>query len=612
MRKYQWIKWRRLLIRLAVLAAVGTLIWAGGPPVWNGALTVLSLLFQLLFAVVFIIIQFVALFWFLARGRTYWILPGETGASWDDYRGNPEIVENAERIVQLLKGVKDFKRMGGEAIRGLLLCGPPGTGKSYLAQVIANEAQVPFAYASAPSFQNMFFGVGNLKVMRLYAKARKLARIYGACIIFIDEIDAIGMRRSGGGGGMGGGFFGMGGGVGLLNELLLQMDPPNIDSSRVAKLLRSLGLRRSKAERPAVLTIGATNLPDVLDPALLRPGRFDRQLWVDAPDYDGRVDIFQYYLKKVRRDETLTPEKAALDTIGYSPAQIKHIVNEAVVIAHQRGAEAASYEDFRYAMETYEWGLKQPLRSMSEDEKRNVAYHEAGHAVAQYLLKPHERVWKVTIIRRGGALGLAATKPTHERYNRSDEEMLAAIQVCLAARAVEEEFLGKKLNGVTSDLQQATQIAGMYLGLVGMGDDLFSFRAVGSQADAMKTLRPKINELLREQMEQAKALVRERAEFVHAIAEELLLRGDLTGEEIEAIFVRLYGHARPEKPPIAASRALRATAAAAAEAAASGQEGATEEGAPPEADAGDAGDGGDAGGAAEGAADPDAPGGGGA
>ncbi|UUZ95045.1 AAA family ATPase [Paenibacillus sp. P25] len=145
------------------------------------------------------------------------------------------------------------------------------------------------------------------------------------------------------------------------------MDPPNIDNSRIAKLLRSLGLRRKKAERLAVLTVAATNLPDVLDPALLRPGRFDRQLWVDSPDYDGRVDVFQYYLQKVKRDDSLTPERAALDTIGYSPAQIKHIVNESVVIAHQRGAQVASYEDFRAAMETYEWGLK-----------RAASLHERG------------------------------------------------------------------------------------------------------------------------------------------------------------------------------------------------------------------------------------------
>jgi cell division protease FtsH len=552
MRKFQWVKWRKTILWLAVILYLGLILLRGGPAYWQVALTIVSYLLQLLFAMMFMIIQFVALFWFLARGRTYWILPGETGSTWDDYRGNPEIVDNAKRIVVLLKGVKEFKEMGGEAIRGLMLCGPPGTGKSYLAQVIANEAQVPFAYASAPSFQNMFFGVGNLKVMGLYRKARKLAKVYGACIIFIDEIDAIGMSRSAGGGGGGmGGMLGMAGmGSGLLNELLLQMDPPNIDNSKIAKLLRSLGLRRKKAERPAVLTIGATNLPDVLDQALLRPGRFDRKLWVDAPDYDGRVDVFNYYLEKVKRDDTLTPEKAALDTIGYSPAQIKHIVNESVVIAHQHGALLASYEDFRAAMETYEWGLKQPLSSMMEDEKRNVAYHEAGHAVAQYLLKPHERVWKVTIIRRGSALGLAATKPIEERYNRSDSEILAEIQVCLAARAVEEEFLFKKLNGVTSDLQQATLLAGAYLGMVGMGDELFSWLAIGSRIDGLRALRPKINALLKDQMLQVKKLVIEYADFVHSIAEELLNRGDLTGEEIEEIHVSLYGRSRPEPPKV--------------------------------------------------------------
>lgn len=547
MRKYQWVKWRKLILWVAVIVIIGILVYRGGPTAWGIAFGILSLGFRLLFAMMFMIIQFVALFWFLARGRTYWILPGETGSTWDDYRGNPEIVENAKRIVTLLKGVKEFKEMGGEAIRGLLLCGPPGTGKSYLAQVIANEAQVPFAYASAPSFQNMFFGVGNLKVMGLYRKARKLARLYGACIIFIDEIDAIGMSRQAGGGsgGMLGGMMGMGG-AGLLNELLLQMDPPNIDSSKIAKFLRSLGLRRKKAERPPVLTIAATNLPDVLDQALLRPGRFDRKLWVDSPDYDGRVDVFTYYIKKVKTDSTLTPEKAALDTVGYSPAQIKHIVNESVVIAHQRGAQEASYEDFRAAMETYEWGLKQPLRSMSEDEKRNVAYHEAGHAVAQFLLKPHERVWKVTIIRRGGALGLAATKPTHERYNRSDSEILAEIQVCLAARAVEEEFLGKKLNGVTSDLRQATELAGAYLGIVGMGEELFSWLAVGSRTDGLKALRSKINALLNDEMAKVKKLMTENSSFVHTIAKELLNRGDLTGEEIQEIYEELYGKGRPE------------------------------------------------------------------
>lgn len=549
MERYRRTRRRKLALWLVALVFIVLLLWLGGQTVTGAASTIFMVAAQVLFSMLLMIGQFAALFWFLARGRTYWILPGETGFSWDDYRGNPEVVGNAKRIVTLLKGVKEFEEMGGESIRGMLLCGPPGTGKSYLAQVIANEAQVPFAYASAPSFQNMFFGVGNLKVMGLYRKARKLAKRYGACIIFIDEIDAIGMGRQTGMG-SGGGLLGLGGGTGLLNELLLQMDPPNIDNGWIAKLLRGIGLRRKKADRPAVLTIGATNLPDVLDTALLRPGRFDRQIWVDVPDYDGRVDIFNYYLEKVKRDTSLTSERVALDTIGYSPAQIKHIVNEAVVIAHQRGAKASGYDDFRAAMETYEWGLKQPLRSMKEDERRNVAYHEAGHAVAQYLLHPHERVWKVTIIRRGGALGLAATKPTHERYNRSDSEMLAEIQVCLAARAAEEEFLGKKLNGVTSDLKQATEIAGAFLGMVGMGDELFSWLAIGSRIDGLKALRPKINELLKEQMLQVKQLLQEHAAFVHSIAEELLQKGDLTGEEVDQIYVKLFGKSRPEPPEI--------------------------------------------------------------
>ncbi len=553
MGKYRRARWRKLVLWVGIIVFLALLLLLGGQAVHGAASTVLTIAAQLLFSMLIVVGQFAALFWFLARGRTYWILPGETGFSWEDYRGNPEIVANAKRIVTLLKGVSEFKEMGGESIRGMLLCGPPGTGKSYLAQVIANEAQVPFAYASAPSFQNMFFGVGNLKVMGLYKKARKLAKRYGACIIFIDEIDAIGMGRQAGLGG--GGLFGMGGGTGLLNELLLQLDPPNIDNGWVTKLLRGFGLRRKKADRPAVLTIGATNLPDVLDSALLRPGRFDRQIWVDVPDYDGRVDVFNYYLQKVKREASLTSERAALDTIGYSPAQIKHIVNEAVVIAHQRGGKASGYDDFRMAMETYEWGLKQPLRSMKEDERRNVAYHEAGHAVAQYLLKPYDRVWKVTIVRRGGALGLAATKPTHERYNRSDSEMLAEIQVCLAARAAEEEFLGKKLNGVTSDLQQATEIAGAYLGMVGMGDELFSWLAIGSRIDGLKALRPKINELLKDQMLQVKQLLMEHSAFVDAIAAQLLKQGDLTGEEVERIYVRLFGKSRPE-PPVIKHRAF--------------------------------------------------------
>jgi ABC-type dipeptide/oligopeptide/nickel transport system permease subunit/AAA+ superfamily predicted ATPase len=346
--KYLWIEWRKKIILIAAISIIGIYVFTGVHQIFK-------------VTVLLIIILFVSLYWYLVKGRIYWFLPGENKSSWDDYRGNPEIIDNAKRIVTLLKGVKEFKEMGGEFNRGLLLCGPHGTGKSYLAQIIANEAKIPFTFVSASIFQNMFFCIGKLKMMDLYKKARKLAKVYGACIIYIDEIDAIG-KSNPLAGPQGGGMDGS-----VLRELLLQMDPPNLNKDWFDELLRNLGIRREKTERvPVVLTIGATSLPDVLDPALLRPGLFDRQIWIDIPNYEGRIDLFQYFLEKVKHDETYTPERAALDTIGYSPTQIKHIVNESVLIARQRGAQVSNYDDFQAVIETYEWGLKQPLRSMSE------------------------------------------------------------------------------------------------------------------------------------------------------------------------------------------------------------------------------------------------------
>src|SRR2546423_2889277 len=230
--------------------------------------------FQIAFAVLFIVIQFAALFWFLGRPRLYWVMPGETGVNFDDYKGNPEVLEAARRIVLLLQGVKEFREMGGAPVRGLLLSGDPGTGKSYLAQCMSTEAGVPFAYASAASFRAMFIGMDVLMIKRLYNKARRLARDYGGCVVFMDEFDAIGMSRSRSGGGtmaMGGGLFGAMGGTGGLNELLMQMDPPNIETGWFKKILRTLGLSHSRVQAEPVLTVGATNIPDSLDPALLRP-----------------------------------------------------------------------------------------------------------------------------------------------------------------------------------------------------------------------------------------------------------------------------------------------------------------------------------------------------
>jgi cell division protease FtsH len=512
------------------------------PIVGYGAL----MLFQLAFAVMFMIVQFVALFWFLGRGRTYWVKPGETGVGFKDYKGNPEVLESAKRIVTLLRGVKGFKEMGGEAIRGLLLVGPPGTGKSYLAQAISTEAGVPFGYASAPSFQNMFMGIGNLRVMMLYGKARKLAKTYGACILFIDEIDALGASRSNQGPstGMGGMMFG--GNTGMLNELLLQMDPPPQDQGRKARFLRALGLRKKKADMPPVLTIGATNLPEVLDPALLRPGRFDRKISVDLPDADGRKEILEYYMSKVHHDE-MDMDKLVFDTIGYTPVSIKYVINEAVVAAHFDGHGTITYRDFTLARETHEWGLRQPIKGMSQEERRRIAYHEAGHCYTQLKLLPRQRMSKVTIIRHGQALGLSATKPLEEQYTRTREELLADIQSSLASRAAEEIFLGTALTGVTSDLEQATRMAAACIGWFGMNGTLYSSRAFGEGVPD-PAMKRDIDKMLREQYKKVKLLIESNKEAVAAIAEGLLEKDELEEDEIKSR-VEAAEQSRPRRSP---------------------------------------------------------------
>ncbi len=532
--------WRGIL--LWVLVAIG-FWWSvavfGAPSVLFIVFQIFATLFQLAFAILFVLIQFVALFWFLGRGRVYWIMPGgETGISFKDYRGNEQVLEVSARIVTLLRGVRDFKRMGGEVSRGLLLIGPPGTGKTYLAQAIATEAGVPFAYASAPGFQNMFMGVGNLRISMLYAKARRLARKYGSAIIFIDEIDAVGAARTsqvGGGGGMMGGMFG-GGGMGMINTLLLEMDPPNVDTSWRARVLRRLGLRRGRAVQPVVLTIGATNISEVLDQALLRPGRFDRKITIDPPDFDGRKDVIQYYMDKVRHDPDIDIDRIAADTVSYTPVSIKYLINEAAVVAHFEGRDYISYTDFSQARETNEWGLRQPIRSMSEKERRRLAYHETGHAIAMALLQPENQLYKVTIIRYGRALGLAASTPLEERYTQTREEVLSEIKVALASRAAEELFLGTGLTGVTSDLQQATRLAMAYFGYYGMGNSFYSYLAMPSGLGGIDPdTKRRIEALLDEQYREVKQLLAEHADEVHIVSERLLEELELHGEDVKEI-----------------------------------------------------------------------------
>lgn len=525
---------RRWWLAPILLVALWYRDWYVGEPdqALAAFFTFLQFAINIAFALLFAIIQFIAIFWFLGRTHAYWIQPGETGLAFADYRGNPEVLEQARRIVTLLRGAKQFREMGGEISRGILLVGNPGVGKSWLAQVIANEAGLPFGYLSAASLTSMFFGVGNLKVMGMYRKARRLAEEHGACILFLDEFDAIGTARTRQGGA---GFPLFGGGSLVLNELLLQMDPPRVETRWWARALRTLGLRPRPASRPLVVTCAATNVPESLDPALLRPGRFDRKIVVDAPDFEGRKDVIHYYLTKVAHDPALAEpamlDRLSADMTGATPAVIRHVINEAVIKAHFDGRDRITYEDISYALDTHQWGLKRPIRGQSEEARRQVAYHEAGHAVAQLLLLPKQRLYKVTIIRHDQALGLSATRPREEWHVQDEEEIRAQIAVALASQAAEELFLGRRYNGTTSDIQQATWWAKQYVAKWGLGSELID----ADQIELSRAQKQEVRDLLRAEKARVKHLLARRAALVHALVERLLAKGEVFGDEVAAL-----------------------------------------------------------------------------
>ena len=355
--------WERNLMRLAlVLAVVVALIAANGTVGliqqaigMVGSLPFLAL--QLSFALVYIVVQFGFMFWFLSRPRKYVVTPDDQqiGLTFNDYRGQPDLLEHARSTVSILRGIKEFELRGGEMPRGMLLSGSPGTGKTFLAAIIASEAELPFIYIDASSLRGMFWGMTEMMIMKLFRDARGLARKYahegqrGACIVFMDEIDSIGLNRGGtqGQGAMMGGMM-MGGSSGL-NTLLNQMDSlANMVEDRWRyKILRWFGFIRGEVmDKPAVFVIGATNRPEVLDPALTRPGRLDRIMVVHTPDADGRRDIIEHYLSKKRHDPEIPMDLLVTDSMGWTPVMIKTIINEALIQAHNKGREFLTYKDW--------------------------------------------------------------------------------------------------------------------------------------------------------------------------------------------------------------------------------------------------------------------------
>lgn len=523
-------------------------------------LAVLQMVLQLLFIASFIVIQFAALYWFLARGASYKIMPGEFQETFDDVRGQKEVVGSVQEVVNLFRGFREFRKIGGYPPHGILFEGPPGTGKTLMAKAVAGTVGVPFIHATGTSFASMWMGMGNLRVMRMFAKARKFSKRYDGCVIFIDELDAIGSR-----GGttaarsespasglgrvlpiiMGGG---MGMGSGIINELLVQMDGL-ITPRGFRRWIRRLFRMKPKSPSYNILIIGATNRAQALDAALLRPGRFDRKIHVGLPDKEGRKDIIQYYLSKVRH-EPIDLDKFAQVTMGYSPARIKNIVNEALIFALQDSRDALSWSDIWSAKLVDEIGLKQPVK-YTDKEKVMTAVHEAGHAVAsRELLSDVEQIQVVTIIKREAALGLVHSLELEERFSRSKQDILNDIKVSLAGMAAEEIWFDTSTTGTSSDLRNATLNALSYIGQWGMGKRLIAYTVIPpsgygenetiKQMLADREIRDEVDGLLKQCKAEVTALLKRRSAAVERIRDELLEREELVGDQLESLMREIW------------------------------------------------------------------------
>jgi cell division protease FtsH len=516
----------------------GLVYWAiVSPEVMNIVLVVLGLALRIVFAISFVVIQFVAIFWFMAQSRVEVIRPGDPKqVTFDDYKGQPNLIKMVRQWISLLSDRSQFQKMGGQFINGLLLYGEPGTGKTLLAKAMAGEAGIAFISIEGSGFRAMFWGVDVLKMIRFIGRARKLAREYGACIAYIDEIDAVGMSRGavmGGQGGMGmgmGGMMGMGAGTGALTRLLYEMDGIN-ELTRWEKLRARWYQLRGKPVPPRdwhILFMGSTNRPDVLDPALTRPGRFDRMVVVNKPDRAGRREMVKYYLNKIKTDSTVDIEAIVSDTAWATPARIMSaITKDAVRLALFDGRDRVSQHDIELAFQEQAMGLENPIEEMEEDQRRQVAYHEAGHAVVQYYLRPDERIVRVSIVRRSEALGYVLPVPNYDIYALPLRTFLADIMVSMAGHVATKIFLGEYWTGATGDFQnvrkQLWQLA--HYGYFGPPLDLQGQPSVvGERMQAVENLWRK----LEEQTEQI--LVKHSAE-VHAVAQALLERNDLTGKQ---------------------------------------------------------------------------------
>lgn len=443
--------------------------------------------------------------------------------TFEDVAGIDEAREELQEIVDFLKDPGKFQRLGGKIPKGALLVGPPGTGKTLTARAVAGEANVPFFTISGSDFVEMFVGVGASRVRDMFEQAKKNA----PCIIFIDEIDAVGRHR---GAGLGGGNDER---EQTLNQLLVEMD----------------GFEANEG----IIIIAATNRPDVLDPALLRPGRFDRQVVVGLPDVNGREKILKVHMRKVPLASDVNPKTIARGTPGFSGADLMNLVNEAALLAARRGMRLVTMREFEDAKDKVMMGVERKTMAMSPEEKENTAYHEAGHAVISVSMPAADPIHKATIVPRGRALGMVMSLPEGDRYSTTREWCIARLAILFGGREAEIMHSGpdKVTNGATGDIQMATRLARSMIMEWGMSEKLGRVRYQSNEqevflghsvaqstnisAETAKLIDDEVRRLIEDGEQTARRILTEKREAWESVAKALLEYETLTGDEIKAL-----------------------------------------------------------------------------
>ncbi|MSR38237.1 MAG: ATP-dependent zinc metalloprotease FtsH [Planctomycetes bacterium] len=467
-----------------------------------------------------------------------------TNITFDDVAGMDEAKAEVREIIEFLKNPQKFARLGGSIPRGVLLVGSPGTGKTLLARAIAGEAEVPFFSISGSDFVEMFVGVGASRVRDLFKQARETS----PCIVFLDEIDAVGRKR---GTGMGGGHDER---EQTLNAILVEMD--GFDSDR------------------GIILVGATNRPDVLDPALLRPGRFDRQVVIDLPDAKGREAILKVHARKVRSSGSVNMQLIAKATSGFSGAELAAVVNESAILAAMKNKDAIEMSDLEEARDRVRWGREKRSRAIEEADRKVTAYHEAGHAIVSCKTPDQDPVHKVTIVSRGRALGATMSLPEKDDYNHWRRKLLGRIAVCYGGRVAEDLVFGDISAGAQNDIEQATNLAKLMVCELGMSEKAgpvkytsdqenpflgreFSL-ANGLSEQTLELINDEVRRLIEEQYAAARRLLIEHRTALDQVAAALLKHETLSGDEVVAILrgddiddyraAQLRLHAQAERP----------------------------------------------------------------